>query len=378
MSQKTYLDYNATTPLRPSARKAVMDVHDQILIASAAHSHGQKGRQIIEDARSVIAGAINCPTTGVIFNSGATEANNTVLQYFARTYPDDRILIGATEHAAVQEVVPDAQRIPVDENGVTDLGKLEELLKEQPRVSIVSVMLANNETGAIQPVKDIGALAHKHGALFHSDAIQGFGKIPIDMEEMGIDFLSLSAHKNGGTQGSGALAIGSCGVTPVLIFGGGHEKGARAGTHNISGIAAFAASTTEALEKLEAENKRLKDLRDYMEEELLNISPEAVIFSKDVERLPNTTLFGISGFKAETLLMNLDLEGIAVSNGAACSSGTVKQSRILTAMNVPEDLAGSALRISTGWDTNEEDIDRFLEVWQNIYTRMTEKKKAHA
>ena len=378
MSQKIYLDYNATTPLRPSARKALMEVHDQILIASAAHSFGQKGRQLIEDSRAIIAGAINCPVTGVVFNSGATEANNTVLQYFARTYPDDRILIGATEHAAVQEVVPDAQRIPVDKNGVTDLDKLEEILKEQPRVSIVSVMLANNETGAIQPIKEIAALAHEHGALFHSDAIQGYGKIPIDMEEMGIDFLSLSAHKNGGTQGCGTLAIGSCGVTPVLIFGGGHEKGARAGTHNISGIAAFAASTTEAMEKLETENKRLSDLRAYMEKELLKISPDAVIFSKDVQRLPNTTLFSVPGFKAETLLMNLDLEGIAVSNGAACSSGTVKQSRILDAMNVPRDLAEGALRISTGWNTSEEDIDHFLKVWQNIYSRMKEKEKRHA
>lgn len=371
MSAKTYLDYNATVPLRPSAKAAAINAYDQILNASAAHSFGQKGRRLIEEARTTIANAINCPPAQLVFNSGATESNNTVLQHFAKTYPEDRILIGATEHAAVQEVLDNAEQIPVDENGVIDLSALEDMLKNAARVSLVSVMLANNETGTIQPIKDIAALAHKHGALLHCDATQALGKIHLDMAELGIDFMSLSAHKIGGTQGTGALALGLCGITPVLLHGGGQEKSARAGTENIAGIAAFAATTTEALDTLDTEQKRLTALQKHLEDGILKISPEAHIFSRDVERLPNTTLFSIEGLKAETLVMNFDLEGIAVSNGAACSSGTVKQSRVLKAMNIPEPLAQGALRITTGWATKQNDIDRFLDVWKKLYERMT-------
>lgn len=375
---KTYLDYNATSPLRPTARKAVMDAHDQILNASAAHSYGQAGRKLIEEARITLGKAINCEATGIIFNSGATEGNNTVLQHFANTYPEDRILIGATEHAAVREVIPNAQIIPVDEDGLINLAELKDMLGEKPRVSLVSVMLANNETGTIQPIKDIADLAHQNGAYMHSDAIQALGKIPIDMKDMGIDFLSLSAHKNGGPQGCGALAIGMCGITPVLLHGGGQEKQLRGGTENISGIAAFAASTEESINMLDAEHARLSALKQKLEDRLIETSPEAFIFSKNAPRLPNTTLFSVSGLKGETLVMNFDLEGIAVSNGSACSSGTVKQSRVLKAMNVAEDLAQGALRVTTGWNTKEEDIDHFLEVWQKIYARMNKKAKAHA
>ncbi len=370
MKPSIYLDYNATVPLRPSAYEILMEVHKQVLNASAAHSHGQKGRLLIEKARAVIAQSINCPTEGIIFNSGATESNNTILQHFAKTYPDERILIGATEHAAVQEVIQNVERIPVDANGVIDLNALEAFFKEERRVSLVSIMLANNETGTIQPMKEISTLVHKHGALLHSDAIQGFGKIPIDMADMGIDFLSLSAHKNGGTQGCGALAMRLCGETPVLLYGGGQEKGARGGTENISGIAAFGASTAESMEKLDSEYQRLKALQIQLEQGILSISPQSVIFSQKTERLPNTTLFSTPGLKAETLVMRFDLEGIAVSNGAACSSGTVKQSRVLGAMGVDEQTASGAIRVSTGWQTTEDEIDVFLNTFETIYTQM--------
>ena len=370
MSDTIYLDYNATTPLRPAARKAMERALDSPLNASAAHRLGQAGRKIIEDARTIIANAINAPTTGIIFNSGATESNNTVLQHFARLYPDERILIGATEHAAVQEALPDAQKIPVDSNGVIDLGAFEDMLKDDPKTSLVSVMLANNETGTIQPLAEISALAHKYGALVHSDATQALGKIEIDLQALGIDFMSLSSHKVGGTQGTGALAIGTCGITPVLLYGGGQEKNARGGTENIAGIAAFAAATDEAVSNLDAEHARLSALRDHLETRIRDTSPEAVIFAHDVTLLPNTTLFAVAGMKAETLVMNFDLEGIAVSSGSACSSGTVKQSRILNAMDIPDNIKECALRISTGWNTSQEDIESALNIWQKIYSRM--------
>lgn len=369
MKNKVYLDYNATSPLRDTARKALVEAHDSVLNASASHSFGRQGRAEIEKARTIVAKAVNCPPAQLIFNSGATEGNNTVLQHFAREYPNERILIGATEHTSVAGVVDGATAVPVDKNGVIDLAALEALLIEKPRVCLVSVMLANNETGAIQPMKEIAALAHRHGALVHSDAIQALGKIPLDMQALGIDFLTISAHKNGGTQGSGALALGLCGITPILLHGGGQEKKARGGTENISGIMAFGAACTESMAGLDAEHQRLSALKKKLEDGILKISPEAVIFSRDVERLANTTMFSIASMKAETIVMAFDLDGIAISNGSACSSGTVKASSVLTSMGVDPELATGGLRISTGWKTQDSDIDQFLEVWERIYAR---------
>ena len=374
MNAPIYLDYNATAPLRPAAQKAVADVLGHPLNASAVHSFGRLGRKIIEDARDTIAVITGVPAGQIIFGSGATEANNTVLKYFSAAYPGEQILIGATEHPSVDNVLPDAVIIPVDCNGLIDLEALESLL--QKKTCLVSVMLVNNETGVIQPIKDIAALTKKHGALLHCDATQAIGRIPINMQNYEIDFMSLSSHKIGGPQGVGALALGLCGVTPVLLEGGGQEKAARAGTENIAGIAGFAAAAKVATINMEAAQNRLRTLRDRLESALAEIDPRTVIFGQNAKRVANTTLFALKGLDAETLMMRFDLENIALSNGSACSSGTVKASHVLKAMNIGEATAKAALRISIGWDTTENDIETFIKTWTKIHASL--KDKIHA
>lgn len=366
MQPKIYLDYNATAPLRPEARQALLGAHDAPLNASAVHSFGRRGRKIVEDARSTLSNAITCPAAQIIFNSGATEGNNTVLQHFALTYPNERILVGATEHPSVIEATQQNTPIPVLPSGLIDLAALEKMLQQKPKTSLVSVMLANNETGIIQPIAEISALAHRYGALMHSDATQALGRIPLNMQELGIDFMTCSAHKIGGAQGVGALAIGLCGITPILLHGGGQEKKARAGTENVAGIASFGAALSAALSSLTEESKRLINLQSTLENQVKSITPAAIIHGITHDRLPNTTFLSLPGLTSETMLMAFDLEGIAVSNGSACSSGTVKQSHVLRAMGVDQTIAQSALRISTGWNTSQEDIDRFLEVWNKV------------
>lgn len=371
---KTYLDHNATTPLRPEARDAMLRTLDAPHNASSVHTHGRAARKMIEDARAQIAALVNTPPAQIIFSSGATEANNTVIKFFA----GERILVSAIEHPSVLEATPDAPRIPVNANGIVDLSALERLLKEK-KTGLVSVMLVNNETGIIQPLSAIVTLAKRHGALVHCDAVQAAGKIQIDIASLGVDFLTLSAHKLGGPQGAGALALGLCGITPVLLHGGGQEKKARPGTENVAAIAGFGAATQKAHEDLDAFSK-LAALRDRLETEIRRIDPAIVIHGQNAPRVAGTSLFSLPGAKSETLVMAFDLEGIALSNGSACSSGTVKKSHVLQAMNVADPVLGGTLRVSLGWNTAESDIDRFLEVWSKIHQRLKDKteKKAHA
>jgi len=366
MSSKTYLDHNATTPPRNEViqitQKAMASPHN----ASSIHAFGREGRKYIEQAREQIALLTNAPATQIIFNSGATEGNNTVLQHFA----GERILASAIEHPAVLEAVKDVEHIPVTPQGLVDLNELENLLKDK-KTGLVSIMLVNNETGIIQPVKEAAALSHKYGALFHCDAVQAAGRIPIDIARLGIDFMTLSAHKIGGPQGVGALILGICGVTPTLLTGGGQEKSARAGTENVAGIAGFGVAAKLAHQELQDFQKNTRPLQQKLENALNAMS--GIQIYDETERVTNTTLFSIPGISSETLVMSLDLENIAVSNGSACSSGKVKPSHVLKAMARNNKEATSAIRISTGWNTSENDIDRFLEVWQNIYQRMKDK-----
>ncbi|MGQ0526883.1 MAG: cysteine desulfurase family protein [Alphaproteobacteria bacterium] len=372
MVQKIYLDYNATVPMRAGARDAVLRAMDAPHNASSVHGFGRAARKIVEDARLKVAALVNANAAQVIFNSGATEGNNTVLKFFS----GERVLISAIEHPSVSAVLLESEKIPVTKDGVVDLGALEKMLKVQ-KTGLVAVMYVNNETGAIQPVRDIAALAHNHGALFHCDAVQAAGKIAIDMAPDGIDFLTLSAHKIGGPQGVGALALGLCGIAPVLLEGGGQEKKTRAGTENAAGIAGFGAAAEEAREDLK-EFQELSILRDRLEKEIHKISPEVVIHAQNSPRVAGTCFFSLPGASAETLLMALDLEGVCVSNGSACSSGTVKASSVLHAMGYGDDIARAALRVSMGWNTKPGDIDRFLEIWSKISARIQTKAKTHA
>jgi len=368
MTDKIYLDYNATAPILPAARDKVAQAMNSPYNASAVHSFGREGRRLVEEARAHIAALLNIPSEQIIFNSGATEGNNTIIRHFRAHYPQEAIITSAIEHPAILECDTDLLHIPVTAQGVIDLNALETLLQDN-KTALVSVMMVNNETGAIQPVKEAADLAHKHGALFHSDATQAIGRIPVDMQELGIDFLTLSSHKIAGPQGVGALALRLCGETPTLLLGGGQEKSARAGTENVAGIAGFGEAARHAADNLE-HYKELRTLQTKLEAGLKALSPDAIIHSAETDRVPNTTFFSLPGTSSETLMMALDLEGIAVSNGSACSSGTVKPSAVLKSMGHDDETASSALRLSTGWNTAESEIDAALKAWENIYTRI--------
>lgn len=366
---RTYLDYNATAPLRQSAKSVMLNALDLPHNASSVHSFGREARKLVENARSQIAALVNAPPNQIIFNSGATEGNNTVLKHFT----GERVLISAIEHPACLQVLDDFETIRVTQDGIIDLAHLEELLQQGPSAGLVSVMAVNNETGIIQPIKEIAALAHKYRALFHCDAVQAAGRINFDIATLGIDFTTLSSHKIGGPQGVGALILGLCGQTPTLLYGGGQEKSARAGTENVAGIAGFGAAAQDALQAMD-EYQALSVLRDTLEASLSNHSPELVFYGKEKERVANTCLFAMPGTTAETLLMALDIEGIAVSNGSACSSGRVEPSHVLKAMGASDQDAKEAIRLSLGWATQQKDIDRFIEVWNKIYQRLKEKR----
>ncbi|MCB1593209.1 MAG: cysteine desulfurase [Alphaproteobacteria bacterium] len=375
---RIYLDYNASAPLRPVARRAMLEVLDReraTLNASSVHYFGREGRKILEEARGKVASLVGVPAAQVVFASGATEANNTVIQHFSRHYPLKRILISAIEHPSVLKVESNHELIPVTGEGLVDLDALENLLSEDGGAVLVSVMAVNNETGAIQNLAGVSALARKYGAFVHSDAVQAAGRIPLNISEMGVDFLTLSSHKIGGPPGAGALVMGLCGETPTLIFGGGQERGARAGTENLPAIAGFGAAAQESLERMN-HYQALGSWRDRLEQDILKATPDAVIHAKDVARVANTSLFSLPGVSSETLLMALDLEGVAISNGAACSSGRVEPSHVLTAMGASREIASSALRISLGWATKESDLTAFINAWTKVCARLNRNHSA--
>lgn len=353
---RTYLDHNATSPLRPAAKAAMLAALNTTGNPSSVHGEGRAARKLLDDAREAIAGALGAIAPMVVFTSGGSEANNLALRGVAV----ERILVSATEHPSVIEAAKAADKpveiIPVTAEGVIDLDALAKLLPG-PK-ALVSVMLANNETGVIQPLREIVALAQTHGAPVHSDAVQALGKVPVNFGLLGVDLLTVSAHKLGGPVGTGALLIrDGLPVTP-LIVGGGQELRRRAGTENIAGVAGLAAAVAE-------KRFEVKDLRDRLEAELEG----ATIFGRNAERLPNTTCFAAAGMSAETLLMGFDLDGIAVSSGSACSSGKVAKSHVLAAMGVAPELAQAAIRVSLGWNSTSEDIDRFIAVWRRLRAR---------
>ena len=362
MQPTVYMDYNATAPLRPEAAAAVAETLELTGNASSVHGFGRRVRGRIEDAREAVAALAGARPEDVIFTSGGTESNNLALRGCGR----ERILVSAGEHDSVPRAAPDAEPIPLKRDGRVALSRLAAMLADEPRPALVSVMLANNETGVIQPVREAAALAREFGALVHCDAVQAAGKIPVDMGALDVDLLSLSAHKLGGPQGVGALVTaGGVGLAP-LIRGGGQERGRRAGTENAAGIAGFGAAAEAALRGLD-DFARLAALRDGLEAKLAGLAPEAEVFGAAAPRLANTTCFACPGMPAETQVMALDLAGIAVSAGSACSSGKVTPSHVLRAMGYGE-AAASAIRVSLGWRSGPEDIERFLDAWGGLYS----------
>lgn len=362
MESAHYLDHNATSPVRPEARRAVADAMEHVGNASSVHRYGRVARRTIEDAREIIAGFVDAAPGDVIFTSGGTEANNLAVRGADRT----RVLVSAVEHVSVLDAAPEAERIPVDGDGVVDLVALDRLLAKDSRPALVCVMLANNETGVIQPVAEVATIARKHGARIHCDAVQAAGRIAVDIRSLGVDSLGLSAHKIGGPMGVGALVL-ACGV-PLQgrQKGGGQESGRRAGTENLPGIAGFAAAA--AATEL-SDQARLAGLRDRVEAETQRIGSGVKIYGRGAPRLANTTCLSMPGVSAETQVMALDLAGVAVSAGAACSSGKVKASHVLMAMGIDKAEAETAIRVSLGWNSKPADVDRFLEVWTQLWVR---------
>jgi cysteine desulfurase len=338
---------------------------------------------MVEDARDRIAALIGCAPRQVVFTSGGTEANSMALSpdWLAGTGPK-RVFVSAVEHPSVLHggrfVADQIETLAVDADGVVDVGLAGQRFAAWREESggapfLVSVMLANNETGAVQPVADIAARAHELGGIVHSDAVQAFGKLPLDMAALNVDVLTIAAHKVGGPKGVGALAILRDGLpVAAMLRGGGQEFGYRAGTENVAAIAGFGAVAASPLPDWET----IRAMRDRLKAEAATIAPELTVLSGAAGRLPNTSCFAVPGMSAETLLIALDLEGVAVSAGSACSSGKVARSHVLEAMGASPELSGAAIRVSLGWNTSEEDIDRFIAAWSRIYGKFAARRKA--
>jgi len=375
LAERTYLDWNATAPLRPEAQRALQDALTLAGNPSSVHAEGRAARHLIERAREGVAQLVGARPADVIFTSSGTEANALALTPAIETAgekrPRDRLFMSAIEHPSVRaggrfprEAIED---VPVDTDGRLNLAALSDALSRASR-PLVSIMLANNETGVIEPVAEAAAIVHAAGGLLHVDAVQAVGRIPCDIGALGADLLTLSAHKMGGLKGAGAMVRASDDIhfADPLIRGGGQERGLRAGTENVAGIAAFGAAAVAARRQLADEAAHMLALRNLLEEGLRTISPRAVIFSAGTERLPNTTLFALEGVRAETAIIALDLEGVAVSSGAACSSGKVQPSHVLAAMGVSPALLRGAVRVSLGWTTTKVDVERFLNAWRKV------------
>ncbi len=380
MAHRSYFDWNATAPLRPEAQEALLAALTAAGNPSSVHAEGRGARRLVEVAREDVAALVGARPADVFFTSSGTEANMLALtpgiETAAEKRPRDRLLMSAIEHASVRaggrfrhEAIAE---FAVDADGRADLAALKVAVSQSPR-PLISLMLANNETGVVQPVAEAAAIVHEAGGVLHVDAVQAAGRIACDIRALGADLLTVSAHKIGGPKGVGALVRGSddIHIADPLIRGGGQERGVRAGTENVAGIAAFGAAAAAACRQQDAEVAHMLALRDTLEAGLTAISPQAVIFGADAERLPNTTLFAAAGMKAETAVIAFDLEGVAVSSGAACSSGRVQPSHVLAAMGVSPALVRGAVRISLGWDTTEADVEMFLGAWRKLATALS-------
>jgi cysteine desulfurase len=369
MNHAGYLDHNATTPVRPEAAAAAAAVLAMTGNPSSVHRFGREMRRRLEDAREQVAGLVGAAPAEIVFTSGGTEANALAVRGCGRR----RVLISAIEHASVQAAAGypgnGAVSVPVDADGRVDCQALDAMLGADPAPALIAVMLANNETGVIQPVAEVAAVARRHGALVHCDAVQAAGKIAVDAAALGVHFLSISAHKIGGPAGSGALVVRGGAALAAELGGGGQERGRRAGTENLAGIVGFGAAAVIAAADLSAAG-RLAPWRDDLERRVLGLAPATRIFGAGVARLPNTSCLAMPGVTSAVQLMAFDLAGLAVSAGSACSSGKVARSHVLEAMGIAAGEAANAIRVSLGWTTTPQEIDRFVAAWGALYARL--------
>ena len=376
---RIYFDYNATTPLAPEVADAVASAtRDLFGNASSVHFFGQQAKAAVDNARSATAALIGADPSEIVFTSGGTESDNFAIRGAADALePGKRrhLIASAIEHEAVLNTLKALVRrgwrttlLPLDASGVVSPDRLREVMTDD--TALVSVMHANNEIGTIQPVAELAAVAHEHGALMHTDAVQSVGKIPVDVRALGVDLLSLSAHKFNGPKGAGALWIKR--GTRLLPYqtGGKHERNRRAGTENVPALAGLGVAATLAAGKLNREAERVGALRDRLEEGVLRSVPGTAVNGLRERRVANTTNISFDRVEAESLLIALDLEGIAVSTGSACSSGTLEPSHVLKAMGLPVHRTQNSLRFSLGLFSTEAEVDRVIEVLPRLVEKL--------
>lgn len=382
--KRAYLDCNATAPLRPEARTAMLAAFEAAGNASAVHHEGRQARKLIEEARAAVAALVSARAEDVFFTSGGSEGAATLLAPGFKGpngQPVTRLIVSAIEHSAVLSggrFDPACVDIcPVTADGVIDLAALRDLLARTDEPALVALMLANNETGIIQPVHEAVALARSFGASIICDAVQAIGKIEVDLKALGVDALFLSGHKLGAPQGVGAVVLAEgASLGAPLIRGGTQEGRKRAGTENVAAIAALGAVCLLLKDKGVAESQRFLALRERLETELSRLHPDIVIVGKDMPRLPNTSLVIADGIVGETAVIALDLASVAIATGSACASGKVTPNHVLKAMGVSPELARAALRISIGWSTSDADIDCFIKAFSTHRQRVAERVRA--
>jgi cysteine desulfurase len=376
---RVYFDYNATTPVSPDVIDAVVAMtRDQFGNPSSVHHFGQRAKAALDEARAAVAALINAEPSEVVYTSGGTESDNFAIRGVAEALePTGRkhLIASAIEHEAVLNTLKALARrgwqttlLPVGQTGIVDPERLRAVISNE--TALVSVMHANNEIGTIQPVAQLAAIAHEHGALVHTDAVQSVGKIPVDVKSMGIDLLSLSAHKFNGPKGAGALWIKRGTRMQPILTGGKHERSRRAGTENAPALVGMGVAARLAQAKLNAEGMRVGRLRDRLEEEILRTVPGTMVNGTRSPRVPNTTNISFERVEAESLLIALDLEGIAVSTGSACSSGTLEPSHVLRAMGFSAHRTQNSLRFSLGLFSTEEEVDRVVAALPGIVEKL--------
>ncbi len=376
---RIYLDYNATTPLAPEVLEVLLEAsRDRFGNASSVHTFGQQAKALVDDARHAVAALVGGDPSEVVFTSGGTEADNFALRGAAEALEGSRrrhLVASAIEHEAVLNTLKALARrgwrttlVPVDPSGVVSADRVREAIDEE--TALVSIMHANNEIGTIQPIAEIARLAHERGALVHTDAVQSAGKIPVEVQALGVDLLALSAHKLNGPKGAGALWIKRGTRLLPILTGGKHERNRRAGTENVPAIAGFGVAARLAAGKVASEAARLAALRDRLESGVLDAVPGTVVNGAGSPRVPNTTNISFDRVEAESLLIALDLEGIAVSTGSACSSGTLEPSHVLRAMGLPTHRTQNSLRFSLGLYSTEAEVDRVVAVLPKLVDKL--------
>jgi len=369
MKSMIYLDYNATAPIRENVIAAAANAMAAVGNPSSVHGMGRAARARVEEARTQVAALAGARARDVVFCASGTEASNMVI----RGAGAKSLILSPIEHdcvrAAAKESGLPVSELKVNAQGLVDLEGLKAKLEAAPKPALVSVMLANNEMGVIQPVAEIAALAHEYGALVHTDAVQAAGKLMLDRKALGVDYLTLSAHKIGGPQGVGAVVLAPTAPLKALIPGGGQELSRRSGTENVAGIVGFGIAALECMADI-GRMGEIAALRDHIEREIKAYGNDVVIVGEGATRLPNTTCVAMPGVKGETQVMHFDLNGICVSSGSACSSGKVKVSHVLTAMGYAPEVAEASIRISLGYRTTGEDVEAFLKAWKSLYDRI--------